>query len=176
MAISQYVRTNVSGEITLTDGAATQLTLAFDRGDLSISGLKEVLNENVRIQRRGKFVNTAHGARIFPTVSFSSWVSAFQDSGMAPGDLITWIQRASGSAYASLESTYGSASGLPFAFDVTYTLEGTDFGDSADSTFTLHDCEVDSFDFAEAAEGLSITVNLTVTGEIDGDLDMDEVA
>lgn len=181
--LSDFVKTNVSGQISLADGTGTPvtLTLVFDRGDLAISNLKgDHLNENVRIQRRGRHINTAPGNRLYPGVSFSAWLPAFDDSGAAPGDLITWIQRTTGSAYAGLISTTdpsaGSGPDIPFAFDLTYTLEGTRFGDSQDHTFTLHDFEVDNFSFNEAAEGISISLTGTVTGEIDGDLDMAEIA
>lgn len=178
MAVSGFVKTNVSGAITLLDGAATpvELTLAFDRGDLSLSTLKEVLNEDVAIERRGRFINSAHGARVYPSISFSCWISAFQDSGVAPGNILTWIQRTASSAYASLVSTLGTGSSVPFACDLRYTLEGTDFGDSADHTFTCNDVQLQIDSFTEAAEGLSVAISGMVRGGITGDLAMAQVA
>jgi len=178
MAVSGFVKTSTSGSITLSDGTATPvtLTLAFDRGDLSISGLKEVLNEDVVIERRGRFVNVAHGNRIYPTFTFSCWVSQFNDSGTAPGNILTWIQRTTGSAYAANVSTFGSGSSIPFACDVQYDLEGTDFGDSADHQIILNDCQLQIDSLVEAAEGMSLSVSGVVRGAVGGDLEMAEVA
>ena len=54
-ADSSFVKTNVSGKLTLADGTGTPVTLelAFDRGDLTVGPIKEVLNEDVAIERRG---------------------------------------------------------------------------------------------------------------------------
>lgn len=183
MSVSSIVKTNVSGTITLIDGTtptAIELALSFDRGDLNVSGLKEVLNETITVERRGRFVNSAHGNRVYPSFSFSCWLSAFQDSGTAPGNILTWIQRTTGSAYAALVSSLqpgaSANADTPFAFDIKYDLEGADFGDSADHTFTLGDCEVLDFTFAEAADGLSVSVNGVVRGAVSGDLEMAQVA
>jgi len=178
MAVSAFVKTNVSGTLLWEDGTGTPLTLtlAFDRGDFALSGLNETLNERVAIERRGRYINSAYGNRVYPAFSLSCWVSAFQDSGVAPGNAITFLTRATGSAYAAAVSTLGAGAAVPFAFDQTYTLEGTDWGDSADHTFTLADCEVLDFAFSEAADGLSIAINGVVRGAITGDLDMTEIA
>lgn len=176
MSVSGFVKTNVSGTIALADGTGTPvtLTLAFDRGDLTVGPLMEVLNEHVYIERRGQRVNVAHGNRVYPQVSFSAWITAFQDSGSAPGDLLTFLLRTASSAYASNVSTLGSGTKVPYAVDVTYTLEGSDFGDSGDHTFTLHDCLFSIDSFTEAAEGCSISVSAQVFGPITGDIALDE--
>jgi hypothetical protein len=135
-----------------------------------------VLNERVAIERRGQFINLAHGARSYPTVSFSCWFTEFGDSGTAPGNILTFLQRTTGSAYASNVSTLGSGAKVPYTVDVTYTIEGTDWGDSADHTFTLHDVDFSIDSFTEAPEGCSIALTGTIYGEIDGDLEMDEIA
>lgn len=179
MAVSGFVKTNTCGAIALADGTSptpVSLTLAFDRGDLSLSNLAPVLNERVVIEARGKFKNLAYGARQYPTVSFSCWVSAFQDSGTAPGNILTFLQRTAGSAYASNDGTLGTGSKIPYTVDVTYTLEGTDWGDSADHTFTLHDVDFSIDSFTEASDGCNVSLTGTVYGEITGDLKMDEIA
>ena len=175
MAVSGFVKTNVSGSISLADGTGTPLTLAllFDRGDLQVTGIKEVLNEDVAIERRGNFINAAHGNRTYPQLSFSSWISQFQ-AAADPGDIVDWILRQG--AYSAAVSTLGAGSKVPFASDVTYNLEGTDFNDSADHDFTLHDVQFNGFDFQESESGLFVSISGIVRGEIDGDLTAAEYA
>lgn len=180
MSVSGFVKNNTMGVITLIDGTtptAIELALAFDRGDLNLSGpLKSVLNENVAVERRGRFINTVHGNRVYPQLSFSCWISAFQDSGTAPGNIWTWIQRTTGSAYAANVSTLGTGSLVPFACNLKYDLEGTDVGDSGDHTFTCADVELVIDSFTEAAEGCSVSISGVVRGAITGDLEMAQLA
>ena len=168
-ADSNFVKTSVSGSLQLRDATATPVTLdlAFDRGDLVVGPIKEVMNEDVVIERRGRFVNVAHGSRIFPTSSFSAWFSKFQASNV-PGAISDWVLRQG--PYAALVSTLGSGPKVPFASDAIYTIEGSDFGDSADHTFTLHDVQWTIDSFTEANEGCFFSLSGVVRGEIDGDL------
>ncbi len=179
MAVSQIVKNNVAGQIKLIDGTtptALELVLAFDKGDFSLTGAKEVLNNPVAVERRGKFINSLHGARMYPSFSFSCWASAFQDDGSDPGNIATWVLRSGGGAYAAAESTLGAGSRVPFAFHTEYTMEGSDYGDSADHTFQLEDCEVTDFGFSEAEEGCTFSISGVVRGPVTGDLPMSEVA
>lgn len=169
---STFVKTNTAGSITLADGTGTPvtITLAYDRGDVSVSGLQEVLNEYAVIERRGRYVNVAHAARKYPTISFSAWLPAWQDSGTAPGCLQAFLLRTASSAYASNVSTSGAGSKVPYTIDFTLAIEGTDFGDSADHTFTAADCLLTDYGFSEAAEGMSASITLQVLGAFSGDI------
>lgn len=168
MATSQIVKTNVSGQIKLIDGTAVtpvELVLAFDRGDFNVSGIQQTLNEYVRIERRGKRVNTAYGNRVYPTFSFSSWVTQLVGDGSAPGTLGEFLLQQG--AYSTNESVGGT--GSPYALDIEWTQEGTDFGDSADTVLTLAGCEFVIDTLQEAAEGTSVSISGTVTGPVGGD-------
>ena len=176
MARSGIVKTNVSGSIAFADGTGTPVTLtaSFDRGDFVLSDAKEVLNEDVAIERRGRYINSAHGARVYPQVSFSCWADAFVGVTSAPGTELGYLMRSG--QYTANVSTLGSGTSVPYAINITITIEGTDFGDSADATITLHDVQVSSFSFTEASEGNSLSFTGIVRGEVDGDLALDEVA
>ena len=181
MAVSNIVKNNVAGSIKFIDGTtpvAIELTLQFDKGDFALSGAKEKLNANVAIERRGKRKNTVHGARVYPTFSFTSWVSEFQDDGSTPGDVGSWVTRSG--AYAGLVpvATPGATApaDVPFGFDIEYSMRGTTYGDASDHNFTLGDCEVTSFGFTEAEEGNSFSIGGDVRGAITGDLPMSEIS
>lgn len=169
MAVSTIQKSNVSGSLSFAVGATT-LLLAYEKGDLSLSDLHHVLNAVTPVERRGKFQGLVHGARVYPTFTFSAWVTQFSEAA-APGDLIDWVLHKD--AYSALVSTIGQ--GLPFTSDLTYTVEGTDFGDAADHTFTMHDVYC-MLNYSEAAEGLTLSVSGTVYGEFTGDIDIDEIA
>ena len=52
MALDSFVKSDLEGSIVLTDGAANTMTLMFDQGDLTISNLKQTLNESLQYERR----------------------------------------------------------------------------------------------------------------------------
>lgn len=169
MAVSAIQKSNVSGTITMVNGATT-LAAAYDRGDLTIGPLKAVLNQNNPVERRGRFVGLVTGARIYPQLSFSAWLTQFAEAS-APGDLIDWILNKD--AYSALTSTLGS--GTPYTSDMTYKVEGTDFGDAADHTFTTHDVDWTLDNYTETDSGLFIQISGTIYGELSGDIAIDEI-
>jgi len=178
MAVSQIVKNNIAGQIRLIDGSLPtplEYVCAFERGDFAFSGGKEVLNNPVAIERRGKFVNALHGGRVYPSFTFSAWASSFQDDGAEPGNIATWVLRSAGGAYEAAVSTFGPGSRVPFAFHVEYTMSGLDYNDGADHTFQLGDCEITDFSFTEAEDGNTFQLSGIVRGPITGDLPMSEV-
>jgi hypothetical protein len=163
-AESSYIKTNISGSIVLSDGTGTPvtLTLAYDRGDLAIGPLSDKLNELVTVQRRGKFVSHAHGARVFPSVSFSAYCgNLVGGTTSAPGTPTEFLTRQG--AYAANLGTLGT--GRPLTIDMIITIEGTNFGDSDDEVVTLNDVHC-TIQWAEAADGNTITVTGTILGAV----------
>lgn len=162
MAVSSYAKTNTMGAIGLADGTGTPVTLSlpYDRGDFSLSGLSHVLNEPVAIERRGKFVSLAHGARRYPQVSFSCIVTSLTQSTGTGTAADFLLQR---EAYSANVSTLGT--GHPYTVDVTLTIEGTDFGDSADEVITCTDVYITDCSFAEG-EPNTLTFTGTVYGTV----------
>lgn len=174
MSISDFVKTNIHGSFVLADGAGTPTTHTslYDLGDLTISGLGEggLLNVAQHFQRRGKYLSSAYGERMFPTVSFSAFQTG--TAGSAPGSIADWVLRKT--PYASLVSTLGT--GRVWASKCTINIEGTDFGDAADGQIILNSVIWKLDSWAEAADGNKFSISGTVMGPIEGDLAVAEYA
>jgi hypothetical protein len=70
-------------------------------------------------------------------------------------------------AFASAVSTLGSSADV-YTLDVVITVEGTNFGDSADATFTMEDCHLQvSWSDGDPA---TFSISGTCYGAITGDL------
>jgi hypothetical protein len=169
MALSNYVKNDVQGSITLKDGTGTPVTMDvdFDLGDVSLSGLSEKLNESVNIERRGKLKDVGYGARTYPSLSFSILVAQFTD---ASADVVTDFLLRQGKFSGNI-STLGA--GRPYAVDVVFTIEGTAV-DGTDHTWTAHDF-VPNQDFSEGSPADTIAVSGDVRGPITGDIACSEI-
>lgn len=166
MAVSPVIKTSIDGSILLEDGTtptAVSLTLPFTNGDFGATQIKKLLNESVAIEGRGKLRSVRPGARIYPQLSFTCQLSQFT-AASSPGDVLDFIL-AQG-PYASNESTLA---GGVHCVDLTFTIEGTDLGDSADHTVTFSKVDV-QFDFSESQDGNTVSITGTVYGTITGDL------
>lgn len=166
-AESSYIKTNTMGSIVLSDATGTPVTLAlaYDKGDLSISGLGPKLNEHVKIERRGRFVSNAHGARVYPQVSLSLFVgNQVGSSDTAPGTPLEFLTALG--AYDANVSVAGT--GRPVTVTITLTIEGTNFGDTADETIVLSNVYC-TMAWNEAVEGNT----LAITGEVLGSVVFD---
>ena len=164
-AASNYVKNSIHGAITLADGTVTPVTLAssYDKGDLQLANLGAVLNDLVHVTRRGKYVSSAHGARRFPTVSFSAFATNLVgSSSTAPGSILEFLTGKG--AYSANISTLGS--GRPMAVKITLTIEGSNFGDTADETIVLNNVLIESVSFAEAEDGNTLSFEGTVLGSV----------
>lgn len=166
MALSTVLKNFTDGSITIKDGTGTPLSLTvnFDQGDFSITGLKAKLRETVAYEARGRFKSLRHTTRTYPTFSFTAHAAEFSEDGT--GTLADAILR-QGTVWTAAVSTRG-ASAEVYTLDVTLTVEGTSHGDSADGTFTLEDCEL-SVDFAEGDPN-TFSVSGTVYGALTGDI------
>lgn len=161
-AASAYVKTNVMGTLTLIDGAGTSLTVPYEKGDLSVDGLAQSLNELVKHEARGNFISASYGNRRYPSMSFSAFATNLVGgTSSAPGTVYEFVTRSG--AYAALVPTLGA--GHPMTVDVRLTIEGSNFGDSADETITLHDVHVTA-SFQEATDGNSLSFSGEVLGEV----------
>ena len=164
-AVSTYVKNSTMGSIILADSTGTPvtLTLAYDKGDLSITGLGQKLNDVGHVQRRGKHVSSMFGARRYPQVSLSIFVSNLVGgSTAAPGSMLEFVTLLN--AYAA--NTNPAGAGRPAAFKLTYTVEGTNFGDTADETVVLSSLTLMSLDFTESLEGNTLTMQCELAGTV----------
>ena len=170
MAVSTKPKGNTSGTLKYVDGTAmtpVELTSSFERGDFKVTGLQAGgdLNEVTPVQRRGVFVGLIKGARTFPQLSWSCWVTQFTEASGTGTDADFLLQQG---AYSGNVSTSGT--GCPYTIDIDYTVEGTDFGDSADHNVVFADFHADTVDYEEGADGNFLAVSGTVYGAITGDL------
>ena len=166
MALSTIVKSAIDGTITLNDGTAVtplSVALTFDNGDLSISGLAKTLNEVVAIQGRGKHRSVRLGARSYPTLSFTAHVS--QLTAAADDGPVTDMVLGQG-VYSAAVST---SSGDVYTLDLTYDIEGTDLGDSADQQIVINDIHC-TVDFSESMDGSTVSISGTIYGAITGDI------
>jgi hypothetical protein len=164
-AVSTYVKNSTMGSVTLADSTGTPVTLAlaYDKGDLAISGLGAKLNDVSHIQRRGKHVCSVFGARRYPQVTLSIFVSNLVGgSTSAPGSMLEFVTLLN----AYVANTNPQGTGRPAAFKLTYTIEGSNFGDSADETVALASLTLMSMDFAEAIDGNTLTMTCECAGSI----------
>jgi len=173
MAKSTYIKTDAMGSILFEDNTPTTkltYTALYDNGDIVVDGLVEGLREIVKHERKGNFVGSSYGARIYPSFSFSAKVTQFTDA--VDGTLTDMLLRTAGSEYAAAIGTLGT--GRPYTLDVTITVAGTKWGDAADHTFTLHDVRFN----LGFSEGESDTINVSgeVLGAITGDIALSEAA
>ena len=167
MALSTYIKNFTHGTITLTGGATpTPLTLvlACDNGDISISGLARGLHEVIKYERRGSLKSIARGNRVYPSGGMSIMMAQFTDAGA--GTVSDFLTAKTGSFYELREGTSGT--GRPDTIDIGISIEGTDFGDDFDHSFTMEDCRV-SLDFAEGDPD-AFSLSWEVMGAITGDL------
>lgn len=163
-APSSYIKTAALGSLTLSDGTGTPVTLVvpYTRGDLTIGPLPPKLNELVKIEARGDFISAAYGARVYPQIAFSAWLPNVVGSDTtAPGTLAEFA--AGLGAYAANISALGS--GHPMAVNVTWTVEGSNFGDSADETVVCNKVFL-VVNIAEGMEGNTISVTGEVLGTV----------
>lgn len=163
-AESTFWKNNLQGSVQFIDGTGTPVTLtcSTDRGDLKITNLSRTLNSPVKMTRRGRFGSLNRGERLFPVLTLSFFVgNVVGSSTSAPG---TPGEFAMGKgAYSANVSTLGA--NREYTHDIKLTIEGTNFGDTADETILAEDC-VYVGEFSEAIDGNVMTGTWEVLGSI----------
>lgn len=161
MAASTFIKHLYDGTISLADGTGTPVTLTvpFTVGDLSVSGLSETQKNVVAYETRGTFNTLRHTSRTYPSGSFSAHLADYSDA--TESTLIDFILAAN--SYSGNASTSG-ANAEVYTIDITLTVEGTDYGDAADHTIVLTDCQC-TLDTAEG-EPNTATINFTCYGTV----------
>lgn len=161
MAISTVVKNFRDGTIVVSDGTGTPLTVTvqFENGDLSLSGTNQGNFEHTKYLDRGELGSVRKTNRMFPTGSFTCQMTDLSDA----TDRLIWdIVNKTGS-FASAVSTLGANADL-YTLKIVLTVEGTQFGDSADHVLTMNDTRC-SIDFAEG-DPSNFTINFEVLGTI----------
>ena len=141
MPISSVVKNFRDGTILIEDGTTPtpiSVTVQYEAGDFSISGLNESNTEVTTYLDRGELGSVRKTSRTFPTFSFSAHMTDLSDA---------------------------TQKTLWYGLKVTLTIEGTNFGDlPADHILVMTGCHM-SIDFAEGDPN-SFTLNGTVYGTI----------
>jgi len=158
MAIPKNFR---DGTVVVNDGSATPLSLpiAFIQGDFSISGEEAGNTEHSAYQSRGVLIGLRKTSALFQSGSFSLILSEFT---LASGGTLLDMIKGTG-AFASRRSTT-EAKGDVMTFDLVWTIEGTDLGDSSDHVATMSDCHL-TFDIGEGDPN-TISCSFTCYGGI----------
>lgn len=170
MALDSYVKTDLNGTVTLSDGTGAPLSivLAFDNGDFTAGPYQDLMNEIEAFERRGKFTSLAPGSRFYPAGSFTAMVHQFTD---ASADVLSdFLLR--NNKFSAAISTSGTNHPV-YTVDVKFDIEGTDFG-GVDSTVTFADCVV-RIDNITEGRPTTWSVSWTCYGTVTGDLGMAEV-
>jgi hypothetical protein len=139
MAISSVVKNFRDGTLTFEDGTGSPITLIvqYEEGNFSLSGLQEGLTEINTYLDRGVLGSVRKTNASFPTFSFNAYLTDISDgTDTTLPDLVMKT-----GAYASAVSTLGANADV-MTYKLTWVVEGTNFGDSADHTVILDDCHI----------------------------------
>jgi hypothetical protein len=159
--MSTVIKNFRDGTLTFTDNTGTPLSMAivYEAGDFSIDNLNEGLVETTAYLDRGEFATLRKTNRVFPSFSFTAHMTDISD---ATDKLLYDLARKTG-AWTSAVSTLG-ANADAMTYKLTFTVEGTNFGDSADHTMVLNDCRI-TLSFSEGDPN-SFSVSGIVYGAI----------
>lgn len=177
MALSNVVKTQYdAGVLKITDGTSgTALvhTLRFDQANFGASGLKPGDNNRATkvYQSRGVVRSIRKGERTFPSGSVSLMLTEFSETGT--GTILDMLAGTSGTPYATRVSTTATI-GDVFTADLSFTMEGTTYGDAADHEIILEDCDF-TVDIAEGDPN-ALTINYTCYGAVSGDISIPATA
>lgn len=155
MAESTVVKVRRDGIIAIADGAALTYEIAYENGDLTYDEDKA---GRIVIYDRGTIVGLRKGDDPVLSLSFSVHMRAFKIDA-TNGTLIDVINQTG--AWGGMTSTGGTGFEQKLV-TVTMTVEGTDFGDTADHVATFAKVLL-TYGFAE---GDPNTIN--VKGEVYG--------
>lgn len=139
MAQSTVIKNFRDGTLVFADNTGTPITMpiVYEAGDFSIDNLNEGLVETTAYLDRGEFATLRKTNRVFPSFSFTAHMTDISD---ATDKLLYDLARKTG-AWAAAVSTLG-ANADAMTYKLTFTVEGTNFGDSADHTLVLNDCRI----------------------------------
>jgi hypothetical protein len=161
MPISSIVKNFRDGTIVLKDGTGTPiaLTVEFEAGDFSISGMSANSNtEATTYLDRGVLGSVRLTNQTFPTFSFTAQMTDLSDA--TNKTLYDAVNKKN--TFAAAVSTVPN--GDVYGLDVVLSVEGSNFGDPTDHVLTMVGCRM-TIDFAEGDPN-SFTINGTVYGSI----------
>lgn len=160
MAESTVVKVRRDGLITLTDGAAISVVVAYEDGNFSADTLA-AKEDRVVIRDRGSIVGLRKGDDQVGSLSFSVHFREFTNT--THDVLLDFLngQQAHSGALIPLTSTGGSGF-EQFLCTATLKIEGTDLGDGADHS-AIFSKVLFTADFSEGDPDV-----LNISGEVYG--------
>ena len=161
MPISAVVKNFRDGTITLADGTTPtplSVTVQYEAGDFSITGLSEANTETTTYLDRGDLGSVRKTSRTFPTFSFTAHMTDLSDA----TNKTIWDAVNKTGAFAAAVSTITGSD--VYGLKVTIDVEGTNFGDPTDHQLQLNGCQC-TVDFSEGDPN-SFSINGTVYGTI----------
>ena len=162
MAASTVTKHFTDGSIVLSDGTTptpVSLTVAADMGDFSVDSITEGQREAVPYQSRGVLHAVRKGAKVFASGSLSFMLADVSDA--TDQTVIDFVLAQA--SYSANKST--RANDDVYCFDIKITIEGTEFGDTADHTITMNDCHC-TMGIAEGSPD-TVSISFTCYGDID---------
>lgn len=159
MAYSVIPKTKRDGLITLLDGGAVTLDIAYEDGNFSFSQPQQF--SELVVMDRGAFAAVRKQDEQAITGSFGFHFRQFTDA-TQPGSVRDFINQSGAFSTNASTGTTGTPYIEHYTIDIKYTAEGTDFGDAADHTVTLSKC-ICTLDFSEG-DPSSFTLNFTCYG------------
>jgi hypothetical protein len=149
------------GQIILKDGTGTPIavTIEFESGDFSISGLSANANTEVTTYLdRGSLGSVRLTSQSFPTWSFTCHMVEFSDAVTKT----IWDAVNKTGTFAAAVSTITNSD--VYGLDCVINIEGTTLGEATDHTLTLVGNRI-TLDFSEGDPN-SFTINGTCFGSI----------
>jgi hypothetical protein len=149
------------GAIILKDGTGTPIavTIEFESGDFSISGLSANANTEVTTYLdRGSLGSVRLTSQSFPTWSFTCHMVEFSDAVTKT----VWDAVNKTGTFAAAVSTITNSD--VYGLDCVINIEGTTLGEATDHTLTLVANRI-TLDFAEGDPN-SFTINGTMYGSM----------
>lgn len=159
MAISSKPKNFRDGTITLSDGSGSPITLTvqYEAGDFSIDNVSQSQSEVETYLDRGSFHNVRKTNFAPATFTFTATMTDLSDA----TEKCLWDAVNKSGAFSAGVSRGDTDVWL---LQVGLTIEGTDFGDTADHTLVLDKCHL-TISFAEGSPN-TFTINGTVYGNI----------
>ena len=164
MAISSVAKNFRDGTLQIEDGTGSPITMTvqYENGDFSLSGLNQSNHEINKYLDRGDFFSARKTNQSFPTISFTAIFTDLSDG--TDKTLVDACLKQG--AFSSGISTLGANADV-WAVKLTLTIEGTDFGDSADHVITMDDVHITSVDISEGDPD-----SFSISGEVLGTITM----
>lgn len=146
MSLSAIPKTLRDTVISIADGTGTPITMtvSYAKGDFALSNLNQGNSTITAYKSRGVIYGLRKDEDQPPTFSFSADATDISDATVKC--LQDWALKQG--AFASGVSTYGANADV-WTTTITLTIAGTSLGDSADHTFVLTKCFVETCDWNE---------------------------